>query len=237
MAGKPNLIAPKDNTKLRRKAKDLALTKLKASIDIIQAKQFNIKHGWVEEDQDFDDYPTQPNPANPWIQLENSSPSSSIRSTSPEMPHESPPESPSSHESSTSEDEERIWDTSPEQYALAPPPPRSLDAWTSTPFTTSSHIPPAFPRDRSDAVVLPPLTRRNAFRLPINNHTFVCTPPTSSRIPLPISPNNVVLDRVNDMSQVLPLNDRSVPRRSTRVSRAPQFLGVPQSQTQWREEE
>ena len=112
-----------------------------------------------------------------------------------------------------------------------------LDAWTSTPFTTSSHIPPAFPRDQSDAVVLPPLTRRNAFRLPNNNHTFVCTPPTSSRIPLPISPNNVVLDRVNDMSQVLPLNDRSVPRRSTRVSRAPQFLGVPQSQTQWREEE
>ena len=229
------------NCRPTRKAAEDAKVKIKQSVNVIKAKH-QFRHGWNEEDQNFEEdlYTHALGP-------DTSSESSSITSTC-STPSTHPPADPPNDSQSTStpsdtssqSDEEPFWDTSPAQFTLSDnPAPMPLDAWSSTPFitTTMSKIPPAFPRDRNYAFSQPPLVRRNAFRLPNNNDAFSNTPPppqpSRSRIPKPVSPTRVRLHGVSDLSSVLPSDPyQSSTRRSTCVTSIPVFLGIEEVDTQ-----
>ena len=210
------------NKKHERRSKQVALKKIRENVNAINLKKSIFKHGWKESDQDFEDvyhYTLVNNAMEPEDVL-------SINSTSSSSSTIVPPDSPATIDTNSSSSEnEMMWDSTPDQYALTRYPPKPPDAWSSTPFTTSSVIiPPAFPRERNNAFSQPALTRSHAFRLPKNNQAFSTTP--ASRIPLPISPSSVNLSQVNDMSNILPLSTSPLRRRSTRQSRRPDYLGI-----------
>ena len=192
------------------------------NVNAIKLKKSIFKHGWKESDQDFEDIYHH-------TLVENAMESEdilSINSTSSSGSTIVPPDSPATIDTNSSSSEnEMMWDSTPDQYALTRYPPKPPDAWSSTPFTTSSVIiPPAFPRERNNAFSQPALTRSHAFRLPKNNQAFSTTP--ASRIPLPISSSSVNLSQVNDMSKILPLSTSPLRRRSTRQSKRPDYLGI-----------
>ena len=127
--------------------------------------------------------------------------------------------------SENSSEDDLMWDTTPEQYALSTT--HEPQAWSSTPFAPEpARIPPPFPRDRATAFTQPPLTRRNAFRLPAHNQAFNNpTTPRPSRLPLPTSPTSVQTTEVNLLTNVLPLKAPPL-RRSRRLARAPTIQPV-----------
>ena len=219
-------------------------------INTVKPKHTKFKHGWLECEQVFE-------PEYTFLHITHDGESQSDMSTNSTITEQTPSpatlnESPA--QSSTSdEDGDYIWDTSPEQYNLSftQDPP---DAWSPTPFIPSTQpptIPPAFPRNRHNAFSQPPLTRSNAFRKPPSNQAFALTPPQAglyqrpSRIPLPTSPSAVDLSLVSDVSLLLPLvpdtdsqqNPNPNLRRSTRLSIRPNYLGIGHQERGGRERE
>ena len=166
-----------------------------------------IKFGWIEEDQNYDCeetlvftpiYPHSPD-------LQSASNSEESINTSSETLASSD----NTDVSSSSSDDDLIWDTSPEQYALsdlsdqvgyddpssfqqnAAIPPSTL----SRRYATSEHS-----LVRSDAFKSPPDTSIPLPRRPDANSHDVPIPIRSSRIPTPVSPSQVNLHEVNDLS-------------------------------------
>ena len=195
----------------RRKAAIEADKKINQAVSLIQTRKPNFKHGWIESDQCFVE-DLEP-PTYSTYSLAREDPDSDLDSTDTSQSPSSETSSPASHllnlnppQDYTSEDE-MTWDSSPEQYNLTSTVSNQPDAWSSAPFVPPHvTLPPAFPRDRTYAFTQPPLTRRNAFRLPRLNHAFNSTPANTprslskSRIPLPTSTRDVNLNQVSDVS-------------------------------------
>ena len=196
---------------------------------------------WTVEDQNFDDdlfLQRFPCPLN--APFESDSPDSSIEGTINDP-------IPSTSDSCTSEDSspELSWDDTPTQYTLSPdvvhpglPPPSPIP--TSTPFPNHRLPEPILPftRSRINALSVPPLLRRPAFRLSRCDQAFLQnTPPQATphedprraptkktRIPIPTSPSAIDLHGVSDVSAVLPPPDAL--RRSSRPSNPPSYYGT-----------
>ena len=226
------------NSKPVRAAAKVAIDKIKEMACLVQTHKAILKHGWKEEDQNFE---LQFTHIKPGLLLRDScdpSPSTSFNSTRTPSPTPSADESSPNQittEEEDEEDEELLWDTTPEQIRLTNQP--QPDAWTSPPFIShpaSASIPPAFPRKRMDAYTYQPLQLRNAFRKRPSIPPFTLSPHTPgpssqpSRIPVPISPSHVDTSKVSDFSHVLPLLGQPpyAPRRSNRSRQPPEYLGI-----------
>ena len=229
----------KPPTRQRRKAAVEADKKIKQTVNLIHIQKPKFRHGWIESDQCFD-----LDPAISTCLVHDSGIDADINSDFDNSSSSKCPTSDTSspgcqeHPSASSSDDDMTWDASPEQYALISTQTNEIDAWSSPPFAPPNvNLPPAFPRDRIYAFTQPPLTRRNAFRLPNSNHAFITSPTNDpqtlrkSRIPLPTAPVDVNLHEVNDVSLVLPAPTPSVAtRRSTRYRRQPDRFGAPSLQ-------
>ena len=163
------------NNRPRRKAADNARKKIQAAVNVVTKPKPLFKHGWLENDQNFeDDIVFQPI----WHHSSSSDLESDLSCTNESLSTLTDNGSEDSSTSPTSEDD-LLWDTTPDQYLLTSNRPNLPDAWSSTPFTTKHGppvIPPAFPRNRTNAFSQPSLVRNNAFRLPPHNQAFYSTP-------------------------------------------------------------
>ena len=186
---------------------------------IKKGKTLQFKHGWNESDQE------EISDLTPFClsnYMDEESPCASTRSTSPEV--YSPR---SSSGSAVSEADEFIWDDSPEQISLQ---------FDSSNNHVKPQLPPPFTRNRVVAISRPPLRRQPAFRTIHPTHAFrqpprtpenamstphVPPPVKKSRIPTPISPSQVLLDQVNDLSRIPSTHTQEAmpqtPRRSSRL--------------------
>ena len=176
----------------------------------IDQKRSIFKHGWREEDQDFD---------SDWIYISNTSNHASI---SPHVPADR--QQMDSSDIDTDSSQELSWDESPVQFQLS----KSI-----------SDPPPSTNHSQPDSYQAPPrrlatseqmLTRSDAFRCPPGSRKVQQsdTPQYTrvfhrSRIPCPISPTNLDLNQVADISNLPnpfqtphrppPLENRQLQRR------------------------
>ena len=196
-------------------------------------KKSTFKHGWIDSDQDF-----EPPLIYSYHQDITQDEDSLVSSNNPTQP---PSDAGSSSLSTSEEDENIEWDTSPEQYQLQA---ASLDAWSPTPFVPSvapALIPPAFPRDHTPGRSQQHLVRRNAFRIRTRDpSTAAYVTPRTSRIPIPVSAHDVNLSAVSDVSRVLPFatdQPPPAPRRPARNRSRPDFYGISSQQPAVQERE
>ena len=217
--------------KTRRTAAVEADKKISATTFQVTAKKRTFKHGWLEEEQDYEPpFPYSPIPIPQPLDDITSSQNPSSQSDTPYATSESDSQ------------EELAWDNSADQLTLMENSPKDPpNAWTSTPFVRSyqSAIPPAFPRERIGAISHMPLTRSNAFRNPpqTQNAAFLDSQQNTkspeprmlrpSRIPKPSNPAEVNLQEVADIA-LLPNPLSPKPRRSSRRSYRPDYLGTVQ---------
>ena len=156
---------------------------------IVKAATPKFKHGWLSEDQDSDEEIIYIHsiPDDCSISTTSTPTISSTTSDDTVQPllQQSPRTTPMDSSSSDLD-----WDSSPEQYQLLDP-------------SNSKKKPPldlAPARTRHNATSDSQVRRSNAFR-----HPRLPPPaPRKSRIPKPVTPGQVQMDMVNDVSAVLP---------------------------------
>ena len=200
------------------------------SLNITNKRQ---RYGWDEEDQ-MEGWELFFGPNN------HNSTLSEVASSDAETEHNSNSSEEGKQDHATSDDdsEDYIWDTSPDQYALHDPTlqyatPRSLQPLMSLQVEPPNpHLQPAFhnaPRQRTYGTSQNPLRRQNAFRTPKPDYAFLETPPPlnqtpdtraprKSRIPTPVSPSDVDLNAVTDIS-LLPTHGQSLRRSQRQTTR------------------
>ena len=222
----------------KRKAAVEARQKIRSSLYSIRQNKVKFKHGWVEADQHDLDY----TPPYSLLTFEEDPVDTSCDPTSISSRYTNSSIDSSDKESSN---DDLIWDDAPDQVSL-----QSSIVITPTPTATSTPpqqglpatLPPPFLRDRIPAFTRPPLTRQHAFRRPRSDQAFQQSPtdnllptpnaPTKkSRIPKPTNPNQVVLNLVNDISDIpydhlIPPNPMEPVRRSSRSLRRPDYYGT-----------
>ena len=172
-----------------------------AACTVSKKKQSIFKSSWLPEDQYDDDFDYTPIAFNP------STRANSISSTCSNT---------NSEALASSSDQDLSWDNIPEQYSLTPSP---IQACQSAPH---SPLPPTLPPpSRRHAISDSSLCRSQAFRHPPDNIPPMPIIQTrhfyNSRIPRPSSTSQVVLDQVNDISD-LPVPD--IERYNLRNTRA-----------------
>ena len=160
------------------------------------------KHGWLMEDQDFDEEPYY----FPVCDTDPDVTSSENSTTTPGTSTISPSSHSGLNELSSSDEEnaDLAWDNSPEQYQIEDPIP-------FTPILTDKTT-----RHRLYASSESRLVRSNAFRRP----TLPPPAPRKSRIPLPLSPSQVDNNSVNDISHALSRINTQVFTNSNRPRRS-----------------
>ena len=232
---RPELKMPTSNLEPRRCRRRSAAIKaeqrMKNMVTLVKERNTKKKHGWEYADQIEEELLFfRSTNADDYIIPEDVS-----LSTNPTTDTEDTLEDSSAV--SDNDDNNMVWDTSPEQYTLQAsrtyvnssyaPNPRS-----STPRETPSRRPRAFATSHK------PVQRSHAFKTHSPNQAFIATPTTevlnnpshalrpnhmtsgTSRIPKPTSPGQVNLQAVNDISLAAPQVPFS-PRRSTRNTRQP----------------
>ena len=149
--------------------------------------QMKNKHGWLSEDQNSDDdYPMPFTYAH--VEVDSTFSSTPVSDTSTEGPASD------AHGSSDSDTPSLSWDTSPEQYRLYEPNQESNPVIPQRPPLLDASRQPL--HAKTSRVV----SRTNAFRDP----PLLPPPaPRKTRIPKPISPSQVRVDEVNDISGAL----------------------------------
>ena len=149
--------------------------------------QMKNKHGWLSEDQNSDDdYPMPFTYAH--VEVDSTVSSTPVSDTSTEGPASD------AHGSSDSDTPSLSWDTSPEQYRLYEPNQESNPVIPQRPPLLDASRQPL--HAKTSRVV----SRTNAFRDP----PLLPPPaPRKTRIPKPISPSQVRVDEVNDISGAL----------------------------------
>ena len=238
--------ATDDSTiKLPRQAAVRANEKIRQSIRTIQLPRSKSKHGWNYEDQpqEEDIYITYLETTYEETEVSSTTSSTSNGESSPEVPE---------NVVSSDEDPQLLWDTSPDQYTLTFTNSAYGFPLSSTPYTHPMHVPPFIPaRRRAYATSGPSIKRSQAFKTSQQDHAFISAsnnltgqvipqedePDNNintvrshlSRIPKPISPTQVQLDKVNDVSALqYPVPDsaahstsRTPLRRSSRITARP----------------
>ena len=192
-----------------RKAATLARQKISAAITSIDHVKPKFKHGWIVEDQDYDD--CEPHIMIPFPEdssIDSTSNPTTMSNTperhsSTQSPDSSPSPSPQTHGM-----DELTWDWSPEQYQLQALPPDN---------TPKPLLPKPPPRNRKQATTDPSLTRSHAFWKP---STLPPLAPKKPRVPTPSSPASVQTNMVNDISVAVSHINTQVFTNSSRPRRS-----------------
>ena len=179
--------APKQTSRPRRKAAQEAARKISASLKKISLRT-RFRYGWETDDQEDDDDTTDTWQIPP---TDYSTSDDSPTSSSDDAVTHSPRSTVTDNDSVSTtepEDNDLDWDTSPSQYALISQPDYEP---TGMPILTRHRSRILGTSERS-------LTRSDAFRQPPDPRPDA--PKKKSRIPLPTSPRQVELNKVNDVS-------------------------------------